>query len=208
MSDKPQSDSAIVSQNDNAHLLAAFMDQHRKSASRSGSDIQDCATAQQTDQDTITALSSPNPNKSKIAGLLSEDIRQDQQAAGNGNHPGADQKNAALDDQIVATDWQLSMKPDLTAEQRDALAEDIRTHSLDAKYSRADIATEQKYIQHDRALITALQTGRGIDEAKAAVIADRQGDIANENLYIDNDKAMSASNQKVLKLFGNLAISK
>jgi hypothetical protein len=186
----------------NDHLLSDFMSQHTQSGGRSAKDIQDCSDAQTTDRATIAALSG-KLDIPKLSALLKTDIKQDQDAAGTKRHPGSDQENAALDDKISGLDRKLlKSDPNLTDAQRKALGDDIATHDLDAKYSRGDVPFEQSYIKHDQALVTALATGNGIETAEAAVKADRQHDIVMEDVYIKNNKAMNASNQTVLELFG------
>jgi hypothetical protein len=203
MSDKVNESIKTAAPQSNEHLLADFMLQHRQSGGRSVQDSQDCSDAQKTDRATIASLSG-KLDIPQLAALLKTDIKQDQEAAGNGRNSGSDQKNAALDDQVSGLDRKvLKSAPNLSDAQRKALGDDIATHDLDAKYSRRDVPTEQSYIKHDQALLTAFATGNGIDTAEAAVEADRQHDIVMEDIYIKNNTAMNASNQTVLKLFGH-----
>jgi hypothetical protein len=202
MSDKVNESIQTSTPQSNEHLLSDFMSQHRQSGGRSAEDSQACRDAQTTDRDTITALSG-KLDIPHVTALLKTDIKQDQDAAGNGRNSGSDQQNAALDDKVSSLDKKiLKSDPNLSDAQRKALGVDIATHDLDARYSREDVPNEQGYIKHDPALLTALATGNGIDTATAAVKADRQHDIVMEDIYVNNITAMNASNQNVLKLFG------
>ncbi len=192
--------------NNQPDLISEFMAQHKKSAARGNDDIKACQDAMGNDRLTIDMLTGKKPaSKEQLVAALQKDIEQDRQAAGHGKVQGDDQKNIARDNKVVDADQKmLNSGLRLSEAQRQALLESIRTHQLDSRFSQADIGHEKSYIVHDQALIRALKSGHGIEEAKKAVLADRRRDLKNEPTYIANDRAMKAANDKVLKLFGNV----
>lgn len=193
-----------------ANLPAEFLTLHQQSLTRNTQDISDCTEAQGTDVQTLNLLNlykNHQADKTQLIAALQSDISQDVRAAGDGTHAGADQQNAKVASRLIGLNDQASkaVAPDDKQEQA-LLADNSRYLAADRNNDLSDAKTEQLYIQHDRALISALQSGKGVDAAMNAVAADRNADIANETRYITNDRNLVRTNQQILDLFGNFTV--
>jgi hypothetical protein len=193
-------------------LVEQWLALHSDSTSRNMKDNQADGDARKQDEDSIAGRQSFKISATdKIAGDKT-DLDGDIQAIGKQKGvPGDDQTNRDADMKIVGLDREILSKyvGKLSAEQIEAIKQDISAKVRTAQNSNSDIAQESKYIAGDKREIAALSHGSKdqIEATNREQLTMRKQDAQLESGYItDNNRSMKAD-AKVLALFGDLALN-